>query len=107
MAVSHLSRPIAESSKIVPTFTENCFRHSRHVHIRRVVRNDRRLQAHRGHSGPFGHLALDTASKQIMVSEKYQIASIKPVFSLKLTVSIPQVYYWRLCESSNLLPFLA
>src|SRR5580693_3145651 len=37
-AGSHLSRPSALSSKIVPIFTENCFLQSRHFHNRRVAR---------------------------------------------------------------------
>src|SRR5205809_2694001 len=102
MATIHLSSPTGESSKIVPTFTENCLRHSRQVHIRRVVRNDNRLQAQRGHSGPFGHLALETVSRHTIGSEKYCMAAFKPLLSLKLTVSMTQVYNRRLCESSNL-----
>src|SRR5467141_1913450 len=88
MAVSHLSRPIGESSKIVPTFTLNCFRHSRQVQVRRVLTNDRRLLSQRGHSGPLGHFTFATASRQIMGSEKYRIASIKPLLALNLTVSM-------------------
>src|ERR1700688_170936 len=88
IAQSHLSRPIGLSSKIVPTLTENCLRHSRHVHIRRVLRNDSRLDSQTGHSGPSGHFALETVSRQIMGSEKYRIASSKPLFSLSLSVSM-------------------
>ena len=43
IAQSHLSKPSGESSKIVPTLMENCFLQSRHFHIRRVLRNDVRL----------------------------------------------------------------
>ena len=32
IAVSHLSKPSGESSKIVPTLTENCFLHSLFLH---------------------------------------------------------------------------
>src|SRR5262249_5616721 len=39
-AGSHLSKPSALSSKIVPAFTENCFAQSRHLKIRRVDRNE-------------------------------------------------------------------
>src|SRR5271168_3751585 len=88
IAVSHLSRPMAESSKMVPTLTENCLRHARQVHINRVLRNDSFLPWHRGHSGPFGHLALETAFRQTMGSEKYRMASNNPLFSLNLTASI-------------------
>src|SRR6266481_316739 len=33
------------------------------------------------------------------------MASNKPLLLLSLTVSMTQVYTWRLCESSDLLPF--
>ena len=36
IAGSHLSRPMGESSKMVPTLTENCLRHPRQVQTRRV-----------------------------------------------------------------------
>src|SRR5579871_543186 len=70
IAQSHLSRPMALSSKMVPTLTENCFRQPRHVHISRVLRNDSFLPLQRGHSGPSGHLAFATVSKQTIGSEK-------------------------------------
>src|ERR1019366_6926865 len=79
MAASHLLRGTGLSSKIVPTLTENCFRQARQVHIRRVLRNDSFLLAHFGHSGPFGHFALATVSRQTIGSEKYLMASIKPL----------------------------
>src|ERR1022692_4791516 len=62
MAVSHLSSPMGESSKMVPTLTLNCLRHARQVHVRRVFTNDSFLPWQRGHSGPFGHFADATAS---------------------------------------------
>src|SRR2546422_4583253 len=37
-AGSHLSSPLGLSSKIVPSFTENCRPHSRHFQMRRVLR---------------------------------------------------------------------
>src|ERR1035437_4721628 len=104
VAVIHLSKPMGESSKIVPTFTENCLRHSKHVHVRRVVRKERRFELQRGHCGPLGHFALDTASKQIIGSEKYRIASVKPLRLLRLTSSMNQYCHGKLCESSELFP---
>ncbi len=38
MAGSHLSRPIGESSKMVPTLTENCFLQARHFQTLRDFR---------------------------------------------------------------------
>jgi hypothetical protein len=35
-AISHRSKPIGESSKIVPALGENCFRQLRHFQMRRV-----------------------------------------------------------------------
>src|SRR5215467_11470684 len=93
------------SSKIVPTFTENCFRQDRQVQSLRDRIKDSFFDWQRGHSGPFGHFALETVSRQTIGSEKYRIASSKPLFSLRLTVSMPQSYTRRLCESSELLPF--
>src|SRR5580693_3920388 len=100
IAVSHLSSPIGESSKIDPTLTENCFRHPRQVHINRVLRKETFLPWQRGHSGPFGHLTPATASTQVLGSEKYRMASNKPLSSSDLTVSMTQVYRYDLCESS-------
>ena len=62
IAQSHLSRPMAESSKIVPTLTEYCFLHSLHFHIKRVVRNDAFLLEQRGQIGsPLGHFTEATS----------------------------------------------
>jgi hypothetical protein len=93
MAVSHLFKGTAESSKMVPTLTENCFRQSRHFQIIRVLRNDNLLDSQPGHIGPEGHFALETVSKQNIGSEKHSMASIKPLFSLRLTVSMNQYYH--------------
>src|SRR2546422_8254885 len=97
MAASHLSRPTGESSKIVPTLTENCFRHPRHVQSIRLLINDSFLPWHRGHSGPLGHFALTTVSRQTIGSEKYRIASIKPLLLLSIALSMPQQYHRCLC----------
>ncbi len=50
---SRLFRGIGESSKIVPTLIENCFRHARHFQILRVARNMGFLVSQYGHSTPF------------------------------------------------------
>ena len=47
-AVIHLSMPRGESSKIVPTFTENCFLQPLQNHIRRVRRNECSVLLQRG-----------------------------------------------------------
>ena len=38
IAVSHLSKPMGESSKMVPSLTENWRPHSLHFQMRRVLR---------------------------------------------------------------------
>src|ERR1700683_1254263 len=92
IAVSHLSSPTGESSKIVPTFTENCFLQSRHFHINRVLRNDSRRRKHFGQNGPSGQRTLATASTQVWGSEKNRMAANKPLSSNDLTVSMLQLY---------------
>ena len=91
---------------MVPTLTENCLRQPRHVQSIRVLMNETFLLRHRGHSGPFGHFALATVSRQIIGSEKYRIACTKPAFSLSMAVSIKLLYHAQMCESSDLLPFI-
>ena len=67
-----------ESSKIVPTLTENCFWQSRHFHMSRVLRKESLLDSQRGHAGPLEpHLAPATTLRQTSGSEKVRIASIK------------------------------
>src|SRR5277367_1723364 len=55
-AVSHLSIPSAESSKILPTLMLNCFRGCLFLHSqrRRVAMKRTSLLPHVGHSTPFG-----------------------------------------------------
>ena len=57
IAGSHSSRPIGESSMMVPTFTENCFLHSLQRQIFRVAMNCTSAFPHpwRGQATPFGH----------------------------------------------------
>src|SRR5689334_3606378 len=74
-AGSHLSRPIAESSKIVPSLTENCLRHFRHFQMRRVLRNIGSVASQCGHMTPVGQRSEATNSKAASGSEKYRIAS--------------------------------
>src|SRR5690348_7104478 len=74
-AGSHLSSPIAESSKIVPTFTENCLRHFRHFQMRRVLRNIGSVASQCGQVTPVGQRSEATNSNAASGSEKYRIAS--------------------------------
>src|ERR1017187_4611516 len=77
IASIHLSRLIGESSKIVPTLTVNCFLHSRHFHISRVLKNDSRLAWQRGQAGPLGQRTAATVLRQVIGSEKCRAASIR------------------------------
>src|SRR5437899_2837212 len=88
MATSHLSSGTAESSKMVPTLTENCFLQSKHFHIRRVLRKDSLLDMQRGQAGPLGQRTSATVSTQTLGSEKCRIASIKPLGRLPFVVSM-------------------
>src|SRR2546429_4333198 len=53
-AGSHLSKPMGLSSKIVPSFTENCRPHSRHFQMRRVLRKPGLPASHAGQVAPLG-----------------------------------------------------
>src|SRR5262249_28834439 len=96
-----------ESSKIVPTLTENCFRQPRHVQSLRVLINDTLRPWHLGHSGPLGHLTLATVSRQTIGSEKYRMAACKPLVFIALSLTTRTVYHRMECESSDLLPKFA
>src|SRR5438046_10159822 len=69
-AANHLSRPSGESSKIVPTLTENCFLQALHFHKRRVLRYECSAPSQRGHTGPCSQRRLATKSLQTSRSEK-------------------------------------
>src|SRR5665213_629061 len=76
IAVSHLSRPTGESSKMVPTLTLYCFVHVLHLNIMRVLRNENPPPPQRGHSTPSGQRNSATNQKQTSGLEKNLIASI-------------------------------
>ena len=57
-ATNHLSKPSGESSKIVPTLTENCYRQdlALHWYMRRLAMKPMLSQPQRGHfTSPVGH----------------------------------------------------
>src|SRR5437867_7250554 len=90
-AGSHLSSPSAESSKIVPTLTENCRLHALHFQMRRVVRYECSLPSQRGQIGPSGQRILATNSVATSRSLKYRTASrrfVGKAFSLAMPVSL-------------------
>src|SRR5207245_10764283 len=74
-AGSHLSSPMGLSSKIVPSFTENCRPHSRHFQMRRVLRKPGSLASQAGHVTPLGQRGEARKVSAVSLSEKYRIAS--------------------------------
>src|SRR6266511_5952173 len=76
---SHLSSGIGESSKIVPTLTENWRRQSLFLHFqsRRVLTYPRSLLPQGGHSGPLGQRSMATNSFATSRSLKYLMAWIR------------------------------
>src|SRR5829696_5026929 len=79
MAGSHLSRPIGESSKIVPSFTENCLPHPLHFQMRRVDRKEFLSELQRGQVTPSGQRRLARNDRLTSGSEKYRMASTRVV----------------------------
>src|SRR5687767_3674058 len=69
-AGSHLSRPSAESSKIVPTLTLYCFLQALHFQRRRVDRYEYSVPSQRGQTGPLGQRSLATKSVATSMSVK-------------------------------------
>jgi len=74
-AGSHLSRPSGESSKMVPTLTENCFLQALHFHRNRVDRYECCLPPHLGQTGPSGQRRSARYFTQVAGSEKNRMAS--------------------------------
>src|SRR6266700_4091695 len=72
MAGSHLSKPIGESSKTVPFFTENCRLQSRQRHVFRPVMRATSIepQSRRGQHAPCGQRARSKKSCATCGSEK-------------------------------------
>src|SRR6266513_4476925 len=77
IAGNHLSKPIGESSKIVPTFTENfCFGCAfLHFQSLAFARNVTFLEPQCGHFTPRGQRNATRNCKQASTSEKYRTAS--------------------------------
>src|SRR6266403_1569645 len=101
IAGNHLSSPIGESSKLVPTLTENfCFGCAlRHFHNLAFARKVPFLEPHCGHFTPFGQRSATKNSKQACGSLKYRTAS-RNVFGAFMPPkytdeTVSQVYYYR------------
>src|SRR6478672_2595487 len=90
-AGSHLSRPSGESSKIVPTLTENCFLQPLHFQIRRVLRKEGSPALQRGQVTPLGQRSLATKARLTSASEKNLTASSR-VWGRWVAVSMEVMY---------------
>src|SRR2546430_15434969 len=88
IAGNHLSKPIGESSKIVPTLTENfCFGWAfLHFHNLAFSRNVTLLEPHCGHFTPRGQRSATRNCKQASASEKYRTASRNVFGAFMLTI---------------------
>src|SRR2546426_8209286 len=78
-AGSHLSRPMGLSSKIVPSFTENCRPHSRHFQMRRVLRKPGSLASQAGQGTPLGPRGAAREGSAISFFAEYPKASYRGV----------------------------
>jgi hypothetical protein len=71
IAGSQTSKPSGESSKMVPSLTENWRRHCLHFQMRRVLRNECSMPPQRGQTGlPSGHRSLTTVASATSGSAK-------------------------------------
>src|SRR2546428_28847 len=77
IAISHLSRPTALSSKMVPTLTLNCHRGCRvlQAHTRRDGTKVTSSDPHVGHATPLGQRNEAAKLRQTSGLEKYRMAS--------------------------------
>src|SRR6185437_892638 len=91
IAGSHLSRPMGESSKIVPSFTLNCFPHPLHFQMRRVERNECSADSQRGQTGPLGQRSATTKSSETSGLAKYLIACANVVGAATVFVMDPNL----------------
>src|SRR6266550_7300467 len=104
-AGSHLSSPIGLSSKIVPSFTENCRPQSRHFQMRRVLRKPGSLASQAGQVTPLGQRREARKVSAVSLSEKYRIASWSEL-GKALVLAMHTIYFKGLGVSSMLLPLL-
>src|SRR5208337_4497409 len=90
-AGSHLSKPSALSSKIVPALTENCLPQSRHFQILRVARSPALDFWQQGQTAlPSGQRTEAIKFKAVSASAKYLIA-LASVSGNSLLSFMPQI----------------
>src|ERR1700693_5616929 len=105
MAASHFSTESRLSSMIVPTLTENCFRHPRHFQIPRVSRKIGFISPHplRGQKTPLGQRTRARYRRATPGLANSTIASIK-VFGINVSSFMGLDYMVSVGVSSILLP---
>src|SRR5438309_432133 len=105
-AGSHLSNAMGLSSKIVPSFTENCRPQSRHFQMRRVLRKPGSLASHAGQVTPLGQRSAARKVRLVSLSAKYRTASCR-VEGSDLVLGMQKSYSRGPGVSSMLLPYQA
>src|SRR5690349_11980108 len=90
IAESHLSRPIGESSMIVPSFTLKCFLQPLQIQMRRVLTNECSVDSQRGQVIPSGQRIAIMQPSAVSGSEKYLTAS-RSVFGNGLSFSMLRI----------------
>src|SRR5437016_13757442 len=93
------------SSKIVPSFTENCRPQSRHFQMRRVLRKPGSLASQAGQVTPLGQRREARKVSAVSLSEKYRIAQWSEL-GKALVLAMHKIYYKRIGVPSMLLPLL-
>src|SRR3984893_17134461 len=95
---------MGDSFRIVPTLTENCFRHfvALHFQIRRVLRNIGSLAPQYGHSTPLGQRFAARYCNELSGLSKWTIASAN-VFGVSMNI----VWHKNVGASSKFSPKLA
>jgi hypothetical protein len=87
IAISHLSKPMGDSSMIVPVFKVNCGASCFARQCQRLYfsRNSTSLLPQRGQMTPFGQRRATRYSRQLTGLEKQRIASWRVFGSLSMT----------------------
>src|SRR5215212_3632746 len=90
IADSHLSRPIGESSMIVPSLTLKCFLQPLQIQMRRVLTNECLSESQRGHVIPSGQRIATMQPSAVSRSEKY-LTACSSVFGNGLSFSMLRI----------------
>src|ERR1017187_444259 len=97
----HLSIPSGLSSKMLPSFTVNCFLQPLQNQILRVEMNECSLDSQRGQVMPFGQRSAVAAANALSGSPKYTMASWRVVGKSDGRLLMNQVWQVQACVSSK------